>query len=155
MIGLSIVLHKWVYLWGPNGMGLNHMGWAPDAKRQCWTDRPLGRTAYDDTPTTQTIIVTYSWSSFWQGSRNDQELSPHGSDTVVGYDYNMTIYYVNKPVWSDQSTVFVRNIMILITIIITIIVLLMDTWMLWHQGNHHRHPPTLLYKLIIKRLYFC
>ena len=48
---------------------------------------------------------------------------------------DMTICQVNKPMWSDQSTLFVRNVMslvIIITMIITILIIITATWMLWH-----------------------
>ena len=97
------------------------MGWASDAKRQCWTDRPLGRTTCDGTPTTKTIIVTYSWSSFWQGSRNDPRTQP--TWFWHGYDNDMTICQVNKSMWNDQTTFLVRKIMIPVIIITMIIII--------------------------------
>ena len=84
-----------------------------------------------DSPTGQTVIVTISWSSFWQRSADDQGLSPHGSDTAN----DMTICQVNKPLWSDQNTFFVQNVMslvIIITMIIIILIIITATWMLRH-----------------------
>ena len=50
-------------------------------------------------------------------------------------DDDMTICQVNKPLWSDQNTFFVRNVMslvIIITMIIIILIIITATWMLRH-----------------------